>query len=235
MRTDYLVLKVMGVLQGELKATSTNTVMRKMKKANLTALLTFAVLFLLVSGVQVVEVATANFVPQASINFISSPTNTTYSSNFLTLNFTVSFAMTNDRWIAYSIDGNENVTVTGVDYQIDALWHGINITEPLPKLSDGSHRLDISAQSVPTSYASPDKRTIFFTIDTASPTLAPSPTPSATPTLIQSPLPSSTPSLSPSPSIPEFPAWSVLVFVVAVSAFLVALKKKVGANLKIKP
>ena len=183
------------------------------KKTALTAIIISALLVSLVVGVQVVEVATANFVPQASINFISSPTNTTYGSNFLTLNFTVSFAMTNDRWIAYSIDGNENVTVTGVDYPIDALWHGINITEPLLKLSDGSHRLDIYAQSVPTSYASPDKRTIFFTIDTASPTLAPSPTPSAT-SPIQSPTPSSTPSLSPTPSIPEFPSWIILLVLI---------------------
>lgn len=60
MSSDYLVLKVMGVLQGELKATSTNRVMREMKKANLTALLTFAILVLLVAEAQVVEAAEAN-------------------------------------------------------------------------------------------------------------------------------------------------------------------------------
>lgn len=44
-------------------------------------------------------------------------------------------------------------------------------------------------------------------------------------------LPLLVPSPKPSPQIPEFPSWSIVVFVVAVSAFLIALKaKKAGAR-----
>ena len=119
------------------------------------------------AGLQAVEVAVANFVPQASINFIWSPQNSTYTSNSLTLNASFSFAVTKDNLILYSLDGNDNVTVTGVKYQIDLLWQGINVTAPLPLLSEGPHRLDIYALPYPAlNYSQLDKQTVLFTIRT---------------------------------------------------------------------
>ena len=150
------------------------------KKISLTAIVISALLISLVAGLSVVEVTKANFIPTAYVNTIWSPTNKTYSSSSLSLNVTVTFALTENRSIAYSLDGNENVTLTGIQYQIDNLWQGINITGPLPALSEGSHRLDVYAKSIPASYASPDSKTVFFTIDTTSPTLTPIPTSSPT-------------------------------------------------------
>ena len=121
------------------------------------------------AGLQVAEVARANFLPLASVNHVWSPESKTYTTTMLTLNFSVSFFVTKaeDRWIAYSLDGGENLTLTGTEYQIDLAWEGINVTAPLPKLSEGSHRIDIYAQfSTPIQFATPDSRTIFFAVDT---------------------------------------------------------------------
>ena len=121
----------------------------------------------LFANTEVFNFAKANFVPQASINLIWSPQNSTYASNSLTLNATFSFAVTKDNLILYSLDGNNNVTVSGIKYQIDLLWQGINVTTPLPLLSEGSHRLDIYALPYPAlNYSLPDKQTVFFTIGT---------------------------------------------------------------------
>jgi hypothetical protein len=137
------------------------------KRAFITAATVSLILISILAGMQVVEVSKANFVPQASINLIWSPTNKTYTSNSLMLNATFSFAVTKDNLILYSLDGNDNVTVTGVKYQIDLLWQGINVTTPLPLLSEDSHRLDIYVLPYPAlNYSLPDKQTIFFTIGT---------------------------------------------------------------------
>jgi len=142
-------------------------------KIALAVLLIFALVVSLTAGLQIIEVVEANFVPTTNVNPILSPTNTTYSTNSLTLQVTVGFALTKDNWIGYSIDGKENVTLTGVEYKIDELWQGVNITVPLPILSEGSHRIDVYTQSVTLNYAVSDSKTVFFTIDTKTPTPTP--------------------------------------------------------------
>jgi parallel beta-helix repeat protein len=137
------------------------------KRAFIAATTISIIIISILAGMQVVEVAKANFVPQASINLIWSPTNKTYTSNSLILDATFSFAVAKGNLILYSLDGNENVTVTGVKYQLDLLWQGINVTTPLPLLSEGSHHLDIYALPYPAlNYGLPDKQTVFFTIST---------------------------------------------------------------------
>jgi hypothetical protein len=74
-----------------------------------------------------------------------------------------------DKWVAYSIDGKENVTVAGTWYDIVPFWQVANITVPLPALSEGSHRLDVYAQSVPANYATPDSMTVFFSVNATAP------------------------------------------------------------------
>ncbi len=139
-----------------------------MKKAkSLLIILSIIMTVSVLANTEVFNFAKANFVPQASINIIWSPQNNTYASNSLTLNASFSFAVTKDNLILYSLDENDNVTVTGVKHQIDLLWQGINVTAPLPLLSEGSHRLDIYALPYPAlNYSQPDKQTVFFTIST---------------------------------------------------------------------
>ncbi len=173
------------------------------KKAFVAAILVSLVCASLFVGMQSVNVTKANFVPQVAI-FIHSPINQTYSSLYLTLYVTIDFALTEDKWIAYSLDGNDNVTLTGKQSQLDSLWQRVNITAPLV-LSEGSHRLDVYAQSVPASYAAPDTQTVFFTIDTSMPSNSPSTSPmmSSTPSPSASltpSIPSSSPSPSPTPT-----------------------------------
>ncbi len=138
-----------------------------MKKKAIIAAMISAIFFSFVVRLQNEDVAKANFVPQMSVNRIWSPENKTYTSNLLTLNVSVSFFLVSskEKCIAYSLDGNANVTVTGTEYPIDSMWHGINITVPLLVLSDGAHCLYVYAQSVPSSYASPDSKTVFFTVN----------------------------------------------------------------------
>ncbi len=177
------------------------------RKTALNLLIIFTLIGSLVVGLQAVEVAEANFLPVASVNHIWSPENKTYNSNLLTLNVSVDYFVTKaeDRWIAYSLDGAENVTLTGTEYPIDLAWKRINITTPLPKLSEGSHRLDVYAQfSTPINFSTPHSRTVFFTIDTTmptpslNPTTTPTPSPTITPTATPSTLPTPSPSLTPS-------------------------------------
>ena len=174
------------------------------RKIILAIIIIFTLLVSLAAGLQTIELVEANFLPLASVSYIYLPDNKTYNSNLLTLNVSVSYFVTSaeDRWIAYSIDGSENVTLTGTEYSIDLCWKGINITTPLPKLSEGSHRIDIYAQfSNPINFSTPDSRTVFFTIDTTTPTPAPSLTSTITHT--QSPRDNQTiPSLTTTPKQP---------------------------------
>lgn len=181
-----------------------------MKQA-LTVLVIFGLLGSLVASMQTVEVAEANFLPVASVGHIYSPENKTYTSNLLTLNASVSFFITEpeNRWIAYSLDGGENVTLTGTEYSIDLMWKSINITAPLPALSEGSHRLDIYAQFFnPINFSTPDSRTVFFTIDTTMstpPALSPTKTPTPSPTQSPVELPWAAGNFTPIPNSTDIP------------------------------
>ncbi len=109
-------------------------------------------------------------------------------------------------------------TTSWMSYSLDGQ---ANVTiagnSTLTGLADGSHNLVVYANDTIGNMGKSD--TVTFTINTQ-----PSPSPSPTPTL------------SPSPSIPEFPSWIVLIFMIAVSVSLAVLKaKKLGVKTRIRP
>jgi parallel beta-helix repeat protein len=77
--------------------------------------------------------------------FVSSPENITYITDSVSLNFTVNEATS---WMGYSLDGQNNVTVT-------------ETTLELPELSDGSHSLTIYANDTLGDMGTSE--TIYFT------------------------------------------------------------------------
>ena len=117
-----------------------------MKKAVSAAIITSALLILLVAGVQVVEVAKANFIPYGTVT-IHSPINQTYTINTLLLNISVTYSMTTNKMVEYSIDGQPPIVVSGLIYSGDILWQTANKTLMLPKLSNGPHRLEVYAKT----------------------------------------------------------------------------------------
>ena len=143
-----------------------------MKKTTLATTIIFVVLCLTVVGTQTVEVSKANPISSAVIVSVYSPANLTYASNSLVLNFTVHFTATDEKLIKYSLDGKDNVTLTETEFaefEKDGIYEEINITKPLPLLSEGSHQLDIFASPNQKYYLSPDNKTVFFTVDTIVP------------------------------------------------------------------
>lgn len=179
-------------------------------KLTLATLLIFVLSCFLVAEMQVFEVVDANFLPVASVNNIYSPQNKTYNSNLLTLNVSVAYFVTKaeDRSITYSLDGAENITLTGTESSIDLCWKEINIATTLPALSEGSHRIDIYAQfSNPINFSTPHSRTVFFTIDTTNlaPTITSSQGPQPNTTITSATTTSTHPSPSPTQSLIELP------------------------------
>ena len=217
-----------------------------MKKALLTVFLASTVFTSILAGISVVkaDIVATNGLYLSYAPYILFPSNETYRSKVLALNVSfyaliggnINFSMT------YNLDGNDNETIDLVEHYFSMFQQPqnrsyIDSSVILPELSEGSHSLTVylvcnyvTWNSSATNYQTYfDSQTVYFTIGDIAPTL--------TPTLSSSPNPSPSPSLSPtttvtpSPSIPEFSSWSILVFVVAVSAFLVALKaKKAGAR-----
>ncbi len=182
-----------------------------MKRALATTIL-MVLLVSAIAGMHAAEMAGANFIPYGTITIIS-PANQTYNSNFLILNFTATFSVTNNKTITYSIDKKPQITVTGLEYTGDELWETTNRTLALPYLSKGSHLIEMYAKTNSTTilpgtgYAS-----VYFTINgtsgSPSPTIAPTsstsepPTPTMTPSSTPNPTPSE--QAIPKPSIPEF-------------------------------
>lgn len=78
---------------------------------------------------------------------INSPTNKTYTTNALVLNISITFSVTTNKTVLYSIDGQTNMTVSGLVYSGDALWETANTTLMLPRLPNGSHRLEVYAKT----------------------------------------------------------------------------------------
>ncbi|HDQ06154.1 MAG TPA: hypothetical protein ENN36_05470 [Candidatus Bathyarchaeota archaeon] len=81
---------------------------------------------------------------------VDSPQNVTYTTDSVSLNFTVNEETS---WMGYSIDGQDNVTITETT---------INLTE----LADGSHNITVYATDTDGNTAASE--TIYFTIDTSS-------------------------------------------------------------------
>jgi parallel beta-helix repeat protein len=95
-----------------------------------------------------IEVATVLLLYPPDI-CVSSPENMTYTANRVSLNFTVNEATS---WMGYSLDGQNNVTITE---------NTLNLTE----LSEGSHSLTVYAND--TSGDMGKSETIYFTIGTS--------------------------------------------------------------------
>jgi hypothetical protein len=120
--------------------------MREMKKAVSAAIIISTLLILLVAGVQVVEVAKANFIPYGTVT-IHSPANKTYTTDTLLLNISVTYSMTTNKTVEYSIDGQPPIAISGLIYSGDILWQTANKTLMLPKVSNGPHRLEVYAKT----------------------------------------------------------------------------------------
>jgi hypothetical protein len=155
---------------------------------------TIIVLTILVIGLftsMLIEVQTANAqytqngagCPLVSGIGITSPSNTTYNSNLITLKITIEslFDSTIYRYVlAYSIDGKNNITIPATSFSFD-LPNGD--TGPmcivrlvgcvaLPQLEDGSHSLTVYARyerinDVNTNWPALilDNNTVYFTIN----------------------------------------------------------------------
>lgn len=177
------------------------------RKLALAVLIIFGLLSSLVVSMQTVELAKANFIPYGTVTIIS-PANQTYNSNYLILNFSATFSATNTKTITYCIDGQPQITITGLQYNGDVLWETTNGTLTLPYLSNGTHLLEMYAKTNSTTtlpntgYASVHF-TINSTTETSSPTITPDLTPQTTPPYTPTPPKTpntSSPSPSPSPS-----------------------------------
>ena len=151
-----------------------------MKKLALTLTLMLA-LFSVGLGTQAVKVAEAA-APLSSGLRITSPTNTTYSPDRLTIMVSlyaiggsnINYSMT------YSLDGEENVTIPVV---VEGHYMSFHVTVSgsalLPKLSEGFHKVTVYSEidfynigvngiSHP-KYVTVDQNTVYFTIDDGQP------------------------------------------------------------------
>lgn len=95
-----------------------------------------------------IELATIRLFQPPDI-YVSSPKNITYTTESVSLNFTVNEATS---WMGYSLDGQNNVTVT-------------ETTLNLPELSGGSHSLTVYANDTAGDMGTSE--TIYFTIGTS--------------------------------------------------------------------
>ena len=165
---------------------------------------------------------TAIIIPKPSVLIVTSPTNTTYSTNTVELTYTVNSKVV---WSYYGLNIGGNGAGSSDYTGINELYtlHGLvpfkgNITLNLP---EGKHRLLLAVQteesrgsSVPITY-----QTIDFIIDTTS---NPTPTPTPSP-------PNFGPTSSPTPvtSIPEFSSLAIpLLLTIMLAAGLLVYHKK---------
>ena len=170
--------------------------MREMKKAVSAAIIISALLISLVAGVQIVEVAKANFMPfyNVVINVQSPQNGTSYNIRTLPLNFTVESNQEDQTSTRYILNSEKPVDVatTVVSSRIATMqvWNGWS-SEPnqtkryvlytaegntgLDNLADGTYNLTI--QRYFTYSITPQEITIYnattvtFTIDTTSPSI----------------------------------------------------------------
>jgi hypothetical protein len=172
-----------------------------MKRVHAANLIVSAFLISTAAGMQVVDVAEANFIPTVSVE-ISSPLNEKTYESTIFLNVTVNFYAWGNRSknVEYSIDDSANNTLTGNLVDIDEISF-FNGSVALPKLSDGKHCIIVYAWvDVESNPGFKDKATSEITFYTqanrqnhsASPitsplTQQPTPTPSATPILVDPP------------------------------------------------
>ena len=173
-----------------------------------------ALSILLVIGVQPVTAPYTSdgqaFILVSPISIIS-PSNSTYTPQSLTLNFTVKSFLDSNKaniTIVYSIDGKTNKTIdtqsTPVPMGIQS-YYLITGWATLPEMSEGSHSITVYGKyEFPMSYHNIglDNRTVYFTISTNS-----------------------------EQEIPEFPSWTpLLITLVAVVAVAVMYRQKMSKS-----
>ncbi len=152
---------------------------------NRRALVLTFILALSVSSVVGVQTVKAQFTPDGKYCplvgpiEITSPSNSTYSSNLLTLNITVQSLFDTSEYrynMVYSVDGENNVTIPQTSLSFDYPPSGpltpVTVTGwvTLPELSEGTHSLTVYANyertGVNTNYPALilDNSTVYFTI-----------------------------------------------------------------------
>jgi hypothetical protein len=151
-----------------------------MKRAALTLTLVFAFSILVITGLQT-PLVKANPAPGKPVISIYSPSNQTYNSNLLTLNMSV-YCFAGDfgtKWIGFSLDNGDNITITTTEGEIDTLNGLVFLPDVLPLLSDGGHSISVyalynfsdlpwwNADGTPLTPSSTE--TVYFIIDPASP------------------------------------------------------------------
>jgi len=190
------------------------------EKTVMAGLIISAFLFSLAAGIQAVNVAKANPIPNEQISpppiVIQSPLNTTYDQNDIQLNFTVVgaseyYPMTYKlSLIYYSYDGEFHYNSWGMN--LDKDQYCTNLTG----LSKGEHTLTVYAEGVGSYYISSSQwtqytlesvQTVTFTMSKDPPsTPSPTTTPYQTLDPTESPIPSPTPTLTPTPSPSHSPS-----------------------------
>jgi len=180
-----------------------------MKRTASVLTLILALLILLAAGVQTVKAQYTpggQGFPLASPISITSPSNSTYSSNLLTLSVTFKFLLSPSYAnVNYSVDGKNNVTIplTGIQEPMEVTRtyaNGTTVTVnstlfvpfiitggvTLPELTEGSHNITVYAKYQANNDIGLDNSTVYFTISTNS-----------------------------EQQIPEFPSWTIMPLFVA--------------------
>jgi hypothetical protein len=208
-----------------------------MKKTALFLILIFALLF---SSAEIVEIAEANFMwiwatvepvpgtipPSISIN--NPKNNTVYSSNNITLNFSVRTAEL-DGWssfivdVEYSLDGSNLIPVDKGSELLELFDTALNLT----LLPLGTHSLTVTAEVVVhrgeplEKFLLDTSSTVYFTIDNTPSSPSPSPSPLSIPT--PEPIPTTTPTPEPTIEPESFPASLVIASSIPVTVILIGL------------
>ena len=180
-----------------------------MKRTASVLTLILALLILLAAGVQTVKAQytpSGQGFPLASPISITSPSNSTYSSNLLTLSVTFKFLLSPSYAnVNYSVDGKNNVTIplTGIQEPREVTRTYANGTTiivnstlfvpfiitggvTLPELTEGPHNITVYARYQANNDIGLDNSTVYFTISTNS-----------------------------EQKIPEFPSWIIMPLFVA--------------------
>ncbi len=209
---------------------------------NLKMVLTILVVsLLLVSlgvGFQAVKADSADSIVFSGGVTLLSPVNTTYESNFLTLNVSFEWGEGLQCSLNYTIDGNYGgpVPLTLENPELGLIIATASGTVQLPELSNGSHCLTIIEEANLNNYYSANPPgapfkpagpgsadyyaawvdTVDFSINTSY--AATNPT--------ASPAPTDSPAATPTPSTPEFPLVVLPILLVMVSLAIVTMLRK---------
>ncbi len=147
------------------------------RRIALTAIVISALLFSLVTGVQVVKVAKANFYnPSQTTIGMTYPENKTYQQSSIPLHVGAwtpdNFWMTEGGivWAGYSIDGQPNATIILVKEKPEQMGGNFYLGTFVTGLVDGSH--NITAYVEDNFGRSVSTKTVYFTIDTTYPSVS---------------------------------------------------------------